>query len=821
MSQTKTITSPARRSAPPWPALRRPSVSSSTDTLASINISTPPTPSTKLDPRLTDLLRPLKPTVPINLNVFYGYPNINVPRLQHITFRASIHEEFFTYCQRSTAAGQKGREERRQQRFQAELPQFGELAYLAAAFNETLLGLCEGACVGCGRAGEVKGMVYRPLCCGGGEGVYGFEGLRDEVGMRRLMMVVGNLVEEFDSDEMVMRAIGVVDWDTFGKGAAGGDENTVISEEEEEVIAFVNMLAVPVCDPDSECQYIVERVINTFMQGILKGLEIGEKRSSARLSTQSIPKETLDIGWQDILGDTASEDEVESNAEEESTPIPPKPRPLSMDDMLPIRLAVYCGAPIVDPTEIPHPDRLSLFLFTSTWPVEVLVSHKPDHRDYTNYQRISALHEKAILDTANFRCATCPYPTKATVLFHRPISFKRDNSTGNCAKAIRDITMKLIQYVGGEWKYPETMALLGLDGICHINDFAVPICQKNSVCEETARIASQAFLHMNLPEGVKPLYQNLYPHSDFSSMCSKNSVGRNAKLLVKKLGKGMMSDSFYEEEPLASIPETEPLSLLAESPRSSNYCPNTATSGGGIDTQMTIAHLRHAIEKGTSWDDLTALFHDRTNISLDFRPVLTSNATDHSSANDPTPTCGIIVPNPPTTTTNNNSNPLTLNPNDAITNDDNDTETETSTSQTPTSPTHPPTPSPSIEPPRKTQWFTIRPPQTDPAADDDDTDGTDTDTDGAIAIYNGHPVAEMTVCLMQRGVYRMSVDVPVLTMELMRVVWGVNGCGCDGWEGVGVVEGGGDGECFKHGGRVRMLGDGEYMGLVEVEGGLL
>ncbi|KAK2802151.1 hypothetical protein FQN51_004832 [Onygenales sp. PD_10] len=811
MSQTKTMTSPARRSAPPFPAPRRPSVSSSTDTLPSINISTPPTPSAKLDRHLTDLLRPVKPTVPINLNVFYGYPNINVPRLQHITFRASIHEEFFAYCQRSTTAGQKGRDERRQQRFEAELPQFGELAYLAAAFNETLLGLCEGACVGCGRAGEVKGMVYRPLCCGGGDGVYGFEGLKDEVGMRQLMMVVGNLVEEFDSDEMVMRAIGVVDWDAFGKGA-GGDGNTAVSEEEEEVTAFVNMLAVPVCDPDSECQYIVERVINTFMQGILKGLEIGEKRSSARLSTQSIPKETLDIGWQDILGETATEDEAESNAEEESTPIPPKPRPLSMDDMLPIRLAVYCGAPIVDPTEIPHPDRLSLFLFTSTWPVEVLVSHKPDHRDYTNYQRISALHEKAILDAANFRCATCPYPTKATVLFHRPISFKRDNSTGNCAKAIRDITMRLIQYVGGEWKYPETMALLGLDGVCHINDFAVPICQKNSVCEETARIASQAFLHMNFPEGVKPLYKNLYPHSDFSSMCSKNSVGRNPKLLAKKLGKGMMSDSFYEEEPLASIPETEPLDLLAESPRSSSYRPNTITSGGGIDTQMTIAHFRHAIEKGTSWDDLTTLFHDRTNISLDFRPFLTSNATDNSFANDPTPTCGIVVPNPQATTTHNKTNPLNpLNANDAITND---IDHETDSDQTPTSPTHPHTPS---EPPRKTQWFTIRPPQTDP---DDDSDGDD------IAIYNGHPVSEMTVCLMQRGVYRMSADVPVLTLELMRVVWGANICGCGGgggWEGTGMVDrvGCGCGGCFKHGGEVRMLEDGEYMGLVEVEGGML
>ncbi|PGH29865.1 hypothetical protein GX50_07384 [[Emmonsia] crescens] len=641
-----------------------------------------PTPSridenNVLDNEITEITRDRKRETALTFNVFYGKPDLSHQQLKHVAFtdNAAVHTEFFEHCGRPVLmqSGKKGgvgkgkgtgkgkakmkNASRPCQRVESGLPQFQELAYLAAGFNEEVLKLCVEVCAGCGRGdvdndgGKGKGkagvgaIVYRPLCCS----LDGYEMLEDGVWMRRLMMVIARLVEELDTCEKAKKAIGIAE-----KVEGMGDE--------EETHPFVNMLAVPVCEPDGECQNIVEKVIDSFVQGILKGLGNDEKQSSAKVSSrESFPKDVFDeFDWEDDMdqsegdGDTEDDNDNDSDEDTENEQVarkkrdrPSLSRHMSLENMQPVRLVVFCGIPIVDPKEPPRYGRLNMLLFTSNWPTEMLAGYSnPNQHEHENYQRIAAFHEQAILDAADFRCAICPATrTKATALFHCPISFKRDNSNASPGlQIIRDIVMNLAKYVGGSWKYPDTTAALGLDGFPNITDFVVPICQKDSVCEETAQVAAQVFLHIYLPEGVMPIYPDLYPATDFARVWGKEKVGRNPKLMSKMLGIGLMSDLIndnhmdYKDVNVAANSNREsPLRSLNDKHNRVSTT-TTRTKTRSWITAMTIEDFRLAIEKGATWDQLKELCFERLRIVIDFRPPVTPMALTTSTTSPVTAT---------------------------------------------------------------------------------------------------------------------------------------------------------------------------------------
>ncbi|EGC41679.1 conserved hypothetical protein [Histoplasma capsulatum var. duboisii H88] len=618
-----------------------------------------------LDTEITQVTRDRKRETAVTFNVFYGKPDLSRKLLKHVAFtdNAAIHTEFFEQCGRpvlvqagkkkSKGKGEgkgKGKSEKNHashpcQSVESGLPQFQELAYLAAGFNEEVLKLCDEGCAGCGsssgegtdgyggkgkgKAREVGAMVYRPLCCS----LDGYEMLKDGVWMRRLMMAIARLVEEFETYEMAKKAIGIVE-KTEGMS-------------DEEMHPFVNMLAVAVCEPDGECQNIVEKAIDSFVQGILKGLENGQRRYSAKfLSSKSA---AIDYSvWEDDMdrsdGDTEDNDDDADDDTENEQASPKKrdraslSRHMSLENMQPVRLVVFCGIPIVDPKETPSHGRLNMFLFTSNWPTEMVTGYRdPDQHEYECYQRIAAFHEQAMLDAADFRCAICPgTSTKATSLFHSPISFKRDHNTSSSSlQVLRDIVMKLAKYVGGNWKYPDTTAALGLDGFPNITDFVVPICQRDSVCEKTALVTAQAFLHMYLPEGVIPLYPDLYPTTDFARVWKKEKFGRNPKLMSKMLGAGLMGDAIHENHgfqeqgnatkvavnsPNAKISQKLPLKGSRQKNRSST---GAKTKPRSWITGMTVEDFRLAVENGATWDQLKELCFEKLRIVIDFRPPVT------------------------------------------------------------------------------------------------------------------------------------------------------------------------------------------------------
>ncbi|EGE82744.1 hypothetical protein BDDG_05688 [Blastomyces dermatitidis ATCC 18188] len=634
-----------------------------------------PTPSridesSVLDTEITEVSRDRKRETAVTFNVFYGKPDLSRQLLKHVAFtdNASVHTEFFEQCGRQVLVqngkdkgkgqGKKGKEKGKEkmknafyacQTVESGLPQFQELAYLAAGFSEEVLKLCVGGCAACGshdedgdgdgdggkgkgKASAASAMVYRPLCCS----VDGYEMLEDGLWMRKLMMAIAHLVEEFDTCEKAKKAIGIV-------------EKVEGMDDEAETHPFVNILAVPVCEPDGECQNIAEKAIDSFMQGILKGLESDNKRSSARFSSRgSFSKGAFDESvWEDDMGlsdgDTEKDDDdVDSEGDTENDQAPPKKRDrpslsrhMSLETMQPVRLVVFSGIPIVDPKEPPRHGRLNMLLFTSNWPTEMLTGYGDrEEPEYVCYQHIAAFHEQAMLDATDFRCAICPGTgTKATALFHSPISFKRDNSNSSSSlQPIRDIIMKLAKYVGGSWKYPDTTAALGLDGFPNITDFVVPICERDSVCEKTALVTAQVFLHMYLPEGVIPLYPDLYPTTDFARIWKKEKFGKNPRLISKMIGTGLMSDSHDggQEEHRYNGADTDTKTPQRPSLKG-RHSNNRSSTGSEPRTRswikgMTIEDFRQAVENGATWDQLKELCFENLRIVLDFQPPVTPMA---------------------------------------------------------------------------------------------------------------------------------------------------------------------------------------------------
>jgi hypothetical protein len=298
--------------------------------------------------------------------------------------------------------------------------------------------------------------------------------------MHSVMRALASLVNGLDEEDKIRRAVG-----EMGNGP------------------YIHEFAAPVCAPNTQCHQIVVRNVQNLLASEFKKvtakmaarLEEAEKTNQKRQEWQRASKrEELGLGGSAKPLDKASgeweyfDDDDHDNGVKLYTDGAEDSKLAQQigapDGLIKFRVSVFCGRPILDVNVPARKGRLTSLVFSSRWPASMSPVGKTHEQEYRDYRVVAAFHEQHILDAARFRCAICTdEEVPATTLLHHLISFKRDTTVGPQFKGIRETVAKLFQYVEGPWSAPEMTAALGADRRCHINDWVVPICNKNSNCE--------------------------------------------------------------------------------------------------------------------------------------------------------------------------------------------------------------------------------------------------------------------------------------------------------------------------------------------------
>lgn len=504
---------------------------------------------------------------PMVFSVFYGKPaqatSSTAPKhLKNVLFEVKVNGEFLETARKS-AEEPRGRLwqrlVKRHDETEADMAQFREILHLATSHNDEVLELWgDRKCVFCNERPAVA-VVYQPLCC-----TYdGYYALSDGDRLFALMLSLAKLTEGLDSHAKVRTAVG-----------SSAD------------VPYINGLAVPICSPDAECQRAANAGIGDLMRALGKGLfdekefwvgdsEAGiedqgkakdkkKKNKKKKKSVKKDKKDANDEGDQEknlgqttgsgfatdmamyreaVQADEWEEDDVSDSSDEEDL-ISGKHTKAPIHERIPLRYTAIIGQPIIDGNSETSlkAGRLTCLAFTSRWE-SGLLSSAAINSSPKPFHLIASFHERFIMQGAEFRCAICPTPVLATTMVHRPISFKREIDIASSAQPIRQTMLKLLQYIGGKWKYPETKAALGYDNIHHINDFIVPICRPGSACEEAARIAAKKFIDKQVPPGAQVIYPDITPDTDLIGKWWVENAGKRPKLVVKKTGRGVMLET--------------------------------------------------------------------------------------------------------------------------------------------------------------------------------------------------------------------------------------------------------------------------------------
>ncbi|KAK2739769.1 hypothetical protein FQN57_006466 [Myotisia sp. PD_48] len=482
---------------------------------------------------------PLSPEIPIVFSVFFGNLNSSTQRVHHVMFDAKTNGSFFENA-RTQAEDPRGRLWGPAKYCDvSDASQLKEIFGLSTAHTNRILELWEGKSMKCAICTQerVVALTYQPLCC-----TYdGYYALADGDRLFGLMLSIAKLVRELASNVSVRNAIG-------SSGAT----------------PYVNALAVPICSPAGPCGTASTFGIAAFLSRIAKGIfedddggddcgELGgetgnEPRASFSRAVEDqehVPTSKTTAAanvetdeWEDDDVSDSSEDDLDTGSLGCSSPTQTSP-----SERLPLRYVAICGQPILNETKDPSlkASRLSCLVFTSRWDSSLLesIGSSSGNEDIDDepYQIIASFHERFIMESAEFRCAICPGSVFATTMVHRPISFRQSNENSPGAVPLRQTMLKLLQYVGGKLKYPDTNAALGYDGVWHINDFVVPICRRNSVCEETARIAALRFVKAHIAPNMNIMYPDLSPDTDLMAEYWVENSGKIPRLVVDKVGK--------------------------------------------------------------------------------------------------------------------------------------------------------------------------------------------------------------------------------------------------------------------------------------------
>lgn len=321
---------------------------------------------------------------------------------------------------------------------------------------------------------------------------------------------------------------------------------------------YVCTIAVPVCRTGSECGRVAAQKIQAYIDGILEGA-IRPNPTAADLAFSGTPIPTTSTpqsqsfrssnegGQSDYFGDLSFADTSFETSDSDNARLHT------------VGTTAFVGRPNLQLDDPPKRGQLSCMVYSSTWPKLLLPSpSKNEADDAIDYCRIAACHELPILGSADYRCAVCPDVVAAGSLVHRPIAFVRKNSRGH-DQLLRQLIMKLFQFVNGRWNCSSVNSALGSESDAHIFDYVVPICEGRTVCEEVARAAAREFIQKLLPSGMKPIFPGLDPDTDlkvFEDFFEDDFEWEQGcpQLLVCKLS----SDCLMTDEPSHENDSTDP-----------------------------------------------------------------------------------------------------------------------------------------------------------------------------------------------------------------------------------------------------------------------
>lgn len=404
------------------------------------------------------------------------------------------------------------------------------LASLATRYSNQILELPPQLCSVCRKASP-EAVVHRTLYWT----LDGYASQDDGPVMASFMRQIAAHVKSLNTKEKMSKALG-----DMGQGP------------------YIHEMAAVVCCEESECHNVATRNIENFMKENMKKARASlhaAKKLSGAMSEVQISGQVLDnkdlsdkamvyvneAGWE-LVDDDDNDDgkslfpRAASYVEAGMVAAP--------NDLVKFRLSVFCGRPILDPNTPPRRGRISSLVFTSKWPTSFASggAGKLYEQEYQNYRVIAGFHNQHILQAANFHCVMCADEKPAKELVHHLISFKRDNTIGAQSDGIKKSVMKLFQFVEGRWKYKEMNAALSPDGRCHINEWVVPICSRNSNCEGLARLAVKEAMKRLMPEDVRPHYLDMFRDTVFSRPFPQVQGGKYPKAVVKKLAGGIADD---------------------------------------------------------------------------------------------------------------------------------------------------------------------------------------------------------------------------------------------------------------------------------------
>lgn len=422
-------------------------------------------------------------TTAIWLSVFIGQPGQG--GFDHARFSARVPQEaweknnsFITKVD-SKALGSVSSHQSTHLRFpEVRLPILHAAGKVGVAFTEEVLMVHNGPCVIC-RKKKARFTMCRPVAATRG----GYFDLADAARMYRFMATVASHTAHFTSRREVHWSVGSFFTDR----------------------PYMCCIAVPVCSTDDYCFRSALSCTQSYILGILDG-NVKPRQLQDMFVRKNIQKSTAQLRASPGFGMFSSN---------------PSPTTFGVNNvekkLFTIGTTVFIGRPELQIANRGQKQQLSCLVLSSTWPAHLLPSQMKNEADEAyDYCRITAYHERHILETADYRCAICPQVVPARSLLHRPILMNRTGRRPLQDSNLRGSLTQLAQYMKSHWNHPELDLFFGAASDAHIWDYAVPICETGTICEEVARTAAREFTKLFLPPDMPLLYSGLDPDTDLS-----------------------------------------------------------------------------------------------------------------------------------------------------------------------------------------------------------------------------------------------------------------------------------------------------------------
>lgn len=421
--------------------------------------------------------------IPIWLSVFFGDLNLAEPQLDHARFDAKIIEDVFDRCQPShgptkSSHAKSDMDLDEKQRLSEDLASIAAIKRLSASFNDLILSCVKKGCAICKKQNP-QSVVYHPLSATR----YGYIGSSDMVTTGRLMTIIA-------SHTTHITELAEIDW-SIGNFTSNKP--------------YICTLGVPVCTANGKCSRAAVVKIQAYLDAILEGRlkpNAAAARSCAFKSTRGQSDSSKDVS-PDYFGNWSFRDTSVATSSSGTC------------RLYTVGTTVFIGRPPLEVDDSQKRGQLGCLVYSSKWPKELLQgSFKNEADDAVDYCRVAARHEQLILESAEWRCAVCVEPVKAASLVHRPLAFKRTSARVDLNGSIRQLVMRLFQYVNGRYKFGDVNWALGSASDAHIFDYVVPICKTKTICEQVARLAALDFVTQLAPLGMHIIFPGLEPDTD-------------------------------------------------------------------------------------------------------------------------------------------------------------------------------------------------------------------------------------------------------------------------------------------------------------------